>query len=185
MSFDLCKSNTKEIPESSRLEFLEKILANNFVLSDGEDNTTWLLKREVLTDLTLLRIVLAIHQKFWRPSFLREVIDLFVSLAYASSRTLLQRLLAYLKFPLESEDLFCWCKQKKIISMNYSSSTSSWKPCRWVRFDLILRMRDIYINSNLNPLTKSPSSGRSTELKDILPRNISQMVTKAVPSAQE
>ena len=28
----------KEIPESSRLEFLEKSLANNFVLSDAEDN---------------------------------------------------------------------------------------------------------------------------------------------------
>ena len=29
----------KEITESSRLEFLEKFLANNFVLSDAEDNT--------------------------------------------------------------------------------------------------------------------------------------------------
>ena len=31
----------KEIPESSRLKFLEKILANNFALSDAEDNTSW------------------------------------------------------------------------------------------------------------------------------------------------
>ena len=29
----------KEITESSRLEFLEKLSANNFVLSDAEDNT--------------------------------------------------------------------------------------------------------------------------------------------------
>ena len=29
-------------------------------------------------------------------------------------------------------------------------------------------MRDIYINSNLNPLTKFTSSSRSTELNDIL-----------------
>ena len=29
----------KEIPESSRFEFLEKFLANNFALSDAEDNT--------------------------------------------------------------------------------------------------------------------------------------------------
>ena len=29
----------KEIPESSRLEFLEKFSANNFDLSDSEDNT--------------------------------------------------------------------------------------------------------------------------------------------------
>ena len=30
----------KEIPETSRLEFLEKFSANNFALSDAEDNTT-------------------------------------------------------------------------------------------------------------------------------------------------
>ena len=29
----------KEIPQSSRLEFLEKLPANNFALSDAEDNT--------------------------------------------------------------------------------------------------------------------------------------------------
>ena len=28
----------KEIPESSRLEFLQKFSANNFALSDAEDN---------------------------------------------------------------------------------------------------------------------------------------------------
>ena len=42
-------------------------------------------------------------------------------------------------------------------------------------------MRDIYINSNLNPLTKFTSSSRSTEFKDILPWNISQMITKTIP----
>ena len=50
-----------------------------------------------------------------------------------------------------------------------------------IRLDLILSMWDIYINSNLNPLTKFTSSSRSTEFKDILPWNISQMVTKTVP----
>ena len=32
---------------------------------------------------------------------------------------------------------------KKVIPMNYGSSTSSWKPWRWVRFDLILTMREL------------------------------------------
>ena len=41
----------KEIPESSRLEFLEKFSANNFALSDGEDNTFGLLNRGVVVDL--------------------------------------------------------------------------------------------------------------------------------------
>ena len=49
--------------------------------------------------------------------------------------------------------------------MNYGSSRSSWKPWRWVRLDLILSMRDIYINSNLNPLTNFISSSRSTDFK--------------------
>ena len=37
-------------------------------------------------------------------------------------------------------------------------------------------MRDIYINSNLNPLTEFTSSSRSTEFKDILSWNIAQMI---------
>ena len=65
--------------------------------------------------------------------------------------------------------------------MNYGSSTSSWKPWRWVRLDLIFSMRDIYINSNLNPLTKFASRSRSTEFKDIFPWKISQMITKTIP----
>ena len=65
--------------------------------------------------------------------------------------------------------------------MNHDSSTGSWKKWRWVSFDLILIMRDIYINSNLNPLTKSATSSRSTKHKGIFPWNISQMIMKTVP----
>ena len=68
---------------------------------------------------------------------------------------------------------------QKVISMNYGSS--SWKTWRWVRLDLIFSMMDIYINSNLNPFTKFTTSGRSTELKYILPWNISQMIMKTIP----
>ena len=39
------------------------------------------------------------------------------------------------------------------------------QPWKWVRLDLILSMWDIYINSNLNPLTKFIGSSRSTEFK--------------------
>ena len=70
---------------------------------------------------------------------------------------------------------------KIVISMDYGSSTRSWKTWRWMSLDLIFSMRDIYINSNLNLLTKFTSSSRSTELKDILPWNICQMITKTIP----
>ena len=53
----------KEIPESSRLEFLEKFSANNFALLHAEDSTFSPLNRGGIADLPLLRTLLAIRQK--------------------------------------------------------------------------------------------------------------------------
>ena len=50
----------KEILESSRLLFLEKILANDFVLSNAEYNKSVSLNKWIIADLPLLRILLAI-----------------------------------------------------------------------------------------------------------------------------
>ena len=44
----------KEIPESSRLELLERFSANNFTLSDAEGNTSGPLNRGGIADLSLL-----------------------------------------------------------------------------------------------------------------------------------
>ena len=41
-----------------------------------------------------------------------------------------------------------------------------------MRLDLTLSMRNIYIDSNLKPLTKFTSSSRGTEFKDIIPWNM-------------
>ena len=76
------------------------------------------------------------------------------------------------EFYFRSKRFILLVQTKKVISMSYGSSISSWKPLRWVRLDLIFSMRDIYIKSNLNPLRKFPSSSRSTKLKDIPPWNI-------------
>ena len=73
----------KEIPESSRLEFLEMFSANNFALSDAEDSTSGPLNRGGIVDLPLSRTLLAIRQMSREPSFW-EVIDSFFLLAYAS-----------------------------------------------------------------------------------------------------
>ena len=137
----------KEIPESSKLEFLEKFLANNFALSEAEDHTYGPLNSGGIADLPLLRTLLLC---LW------EVMDSFW---YKNSVG----------------------RNEKMISMNYSTSTSCWKPWRWVRLDQILTIRDLYIDSSLNPLAKFTSSSRSTEFKDILPWNISQMITKTFP----
>ena len=107
--------------------------------------------------------------------------DSFVLLAYvrlAASRTLLQRSLACLNFALESEDFPLWYKRKKWFLWTMAAAQA--KPRRWMRLDLIFSMRVIYINSNLNPLTKFTSSSWNTKFKDIFPCSMSQMITKTI-----
>ena len=70
----------KEIPESSRLEFLEKFLVNTFALSDIKDNTSGPLNRGGMVDLPLLRTLLAIRQKSRDPGFW-EIMEPFVLVA--------------------------------------------------------------------------------------------------------
>ena len=116
----------KEIPESPRFEFLEKFLANNFALSDAEGNTSGPLNRGSIADLPLLRTLLAIRQTSREPSFW-EVMDSFVLVAYtslAASRILL----FFLCFKFRRFILLV--QTKKVISMNYGSSTSCSKPWR-------------------------------------------------------
>ena len=112
-TFVLVEKIGKAVPESSRLELLEIFLANNFDLSDAEDNTSGELNSRGRADLPLLRTILAIRQKSREPCFWR--VDSSISVVYeslAALRTLLQRLLACLNFTLDS-DLLCWYKRKK------------------------------------------------------------------------
>ena len=56
----------KEIPESSRFEFLENFLANNFALPEAQDNTLGPLNEGGVVGSLLSRTLLAIHQKIVR-----------------------------------------------------------------------------------------------------------------------
>ena len=103
----------------------------------------------------------------------------FVLLVYpslAASRTFLQQLLVW---------TLLWFRRFILLRQMTSYFHKLWQqhkqPWKWVRMDLIFSMRDIYINSNLNPLTKITSSSRSTEFKDILPWIISQMIDNIIP----
>ena len=121
----------------------------------------------------MLRILLAIRQKSQEPRFW-EVINSFVVLVYASLAALRNLSFRFRRFTL-------LVKTKKVISMNYGSSRSSWKPWRWMRLDLILTMKDIYIDSSLNLLKKFTSNSWSSKFKDTLSLKISQMITKTAP----
>ena len=96
----------------------------------------------------------------------------------APSRTLLITRLSELHFRCRRFILLI--KTKEVVSLSYGSRTSSWKPRRWVRLNLIFTMRDIYISFNLDLFPKFSSSHRSTEFKDILPWNISQIMKKII-----
>ena len=61
-------------------------------------------------------------------------------------------------------------------SMSYGSSISSWRPWKWMTFDLTFRIWNIYINFTLETCTKFSSSSRRTKLKDMFWWNISQMI---------
>ena len=63
----------KEIPKSSRLEFREKFLGNNFALSDAENNTSGPLNWGDITDLPLLRILLVIRLESQERSFWKKM----------------------------------------------------------------------------------------------------------------
>ena len=60
----LKRKTGKEIPETSRLEFLEKFLVNNSALQHAEDNTSGLLNKGGIADSPLLRTLLAIPKKY-------------------------------------------------------------------------------------------------------------------------
>ena len=96
----------KEIPESSRLEFLEKFSANNFVLSDAEDNTSVLLNRRGIADLSLLRKLLVI------PSFWEVIDSCFISIcrfgSFKNPFGMIKNPFACLNFTLDSEDSSFW-----------------------------------------------------------------------------
>ena len=75
----------KELPVSSRLGFLQRFCANNFALSDAEDNTFVPLNRGGIADLLLLRTLVAICQKSQEASFW-EVMDSFHTLNFKEAK---------------------------------------------------------------------------------------------------
>ena len=77
MHFQISSGKENRYIRVIKIRVLRSFLANNFVLSDAEDNTSGSLNRESISDLTLLRTVLAICQNSHEPSFW-EVMDSFV-----------------------------------------------------------------------------------------------------------
>ena len=164
----------KEIPESSTFELWEKFLENNFALPGVEDNTSGLLNRGDLRFI-FVENTISNSPKVMRAKFLgSNRLFCFISICkFGSFKNPFATITSLSELCFSIRRIILLVHMKKVISMNYGSSTSSWKPWRWIMLDLIFSTKDIYINSNLNPLTKFSSSSRSTNFKDMLPWNIS------------
>ena len=114
----------QEIPESSRFEFLEKFLANNFALSYAEDNTSSPLNRGGIADLPLLRTLLAI--KVPRAKFLEsDGLFCFSSICkFGSFKNPFATITSLPELCFRFGRFILLVQTKKVISMNYGSSTT-------------------------------------------------------------
>ena len=121
----------KEIPKSWRLEFLEKFLANSFALSDAEHNTSGPLNRgSIIVDLSFLRALLAFHQRSREPSFFEsDWLFCFNSICkFGSFANPFAMITSQSELYFRYRRFILLVQMKKVITINFDSSTSSWKP---------------------------------------------------------
>ena len=144
------------MPKSSIFEFLERFLANKFALSDAEYNLCCPLNRGgIYSRFTIVWKTFSNLPKVPRTKF------------------------------LESDGRFCFssiCKFGSFKNPFAKIARLTELYFRFRRFILLVyknKESDFYElwQHNLNPLTKFTSSSRSTKFKDILPWNISEMIS--------
>ena len=118
----------KEIPELSLLEFLEKFSANNIALSDVEDNTSDLLNiGGIYSRFTFVENTIGNSPKVSRAKFLgTDGLFCFTSICkFGSFKNPFAMITSLSELYLRIRRFFSLVQTKKVISMNYGSSTSS------------------------------------------------------------
>ena len=140
----------KEISEPLRLEFSEKISANKFSWTGTKDSISGPLNRGGIARLLLYRTLIAIPWKFFQPRF-REMADFcFITInPFDSFKNHFATIAGLSKLGFRDRRCSLSIKMKETLSTSYCSSTSSWKPYKWMKLDLILTMRDLNISCNL------------------------------------
>ena len=110
----------KEIPESSRLEFLEKVLANNFALSDAEDNNSSLLNRGgIYSRFTFVENTISNSPKVLRAKFL-GVMDSFVLITSLSELYFRFRFILLVQMKKKKDFYDLWQQHKLLKTMEMS-----------------------------------------------------------------
>ena len=114
----------KEIPELSRLKFLERFSANNFALSDAEDNTSRPLNRG---GIAFVENTISNSPEVTRAKFLgSNGLFCFISICkFGSFKNPFAAITSLSELNFRSRRFIFLVQMKKVISMNYSSSTNS------------------------------------------------------------
>ena len=119
----------KEIPESSRLEFLEKFTGNNFALPDAENSTSGSLNKGGIADsrFTFAENTISNLPKVLRAKFLgSDRLFCFISVCkFDSLKNPFARITSLSELYLRIRRFILLVQMKKVISMNYGSSTNS------------------------------------------------------------
>ena len=140
----------KQVKRSLRLQDLNswKSFLQAILLYHKQVPTLWSIKQRRYSRFTSGKNTISNLPKISWVKFLRSYRVLcFTRISKVDSfKNFLQWLLACLNFCLV-------VRTKDMISVNYGSRTSSCKPWRWMRLNLLLKMRDVCINSNLEPFT--------------------------------
>ena len=113
----------KEIPESSRLEFLEKFAANTFALSDAEGNTSGLLNRGG----TFVENTIGNLPKVSRAKLLgSDGLFCFSSICkFGSFKNPFVTIASLCEFYFRFRSFILLILTKKVISMNYGSAQAA------------------------------------------------------------
>ena len=129
----------KGIPKSSILQFLEKFLANNFALSMQRTTPLgrWM---EEVQQIYLFITISNLSKVPWAKFLGSDGLFCFIDICkFGSFKDLFATIISLSKLDYRFIRFFRLIEMKKVITMNYGSSTSNWKPWRWVKLDMILQ----------------------------------------------
>ena len=118
-----CRRKTgKEILKSSRQEFLKKFLANNFTLSDTEGNTTRLLNRGGIADLTFYNL-----PNIQRAKFLgSDGLFCFISICkFGNFQNTFATIISLSELYLRFRTFILLVRSKKVVSITTASKEHS------------------------------------------------------------
>ena len=115
----------KEIPEPSRLEFLEKFFYKLRCFIRSKRQHSGPSNRGGIVDLPFLRILLEILQKTSEPSSWEVMDSCFSSICkFGSFKNLFSMITSLTELYFRFRRFTLLVKTKKVISMNYGNSTS-------------------------------------------------------------